>query len=194
VKAVAEPFYLLSVELTLLFQNQGHNTLAAQILCKILLSKSIRIHQFLQHFDARNLFDGEMLRFVVRDQNDEQFGRFRLFRSSMCFALQFQKPGNIGLVLLSRRNGLRSLECERERRQQEGEGNPDRIYLRVATAEDIRRQRGLPPRSVILPWTRLDDDRDMVRLKALASSQQSAQSTPDNSTQSPLSGEGSAQA
>jgi hypothetical protein len=83
VKAVAEPFYLLSVELTLLFQNQGHNTFAAQILCKILLSKSIRIHQFLQHFDARNLFDGEMLRFVVRDQNDEQFGRFRLFRSSM---------------------------------------------------------------------------------------------------------------
>src|SRR6267378_2277321 len=109
VKAVAEPFYLLSVELTLLFQNQGHNTLAAQILCKILLSKSVRIHQFLQHFDARNLFDGEMLRFVVRDQNDEQFGRFRLFRSSMCFALQFQKPGNIDFVLLSRRNGLRSL-------------------------------------------------------------------------------------
>jgi hypothetical protein len=52
VKAVAEPFYLLSVELTPLFQNQGHNTFAAQILCKILLSKSIRIHQFLQHFDA----------------------------------------------------------------------------------------------------------------------------------------------
>ncbi len=47
VKAVAEPFYLLSVELTLLFQNQGHNTLAAQILCKIFLSKSIRTHQFL---------------------------------------------------------------------------------------------------------------------------------------------------
>ena len=60
-EAVAEPFYLLSVQLTLFSQDQGHYTLAAQILCKILLSKSIRIHQFFQHFDARNIFDGEML-------------------------------------------------------------------------------------------------------------------------------------
>jgi len=51
-KAVAEPFYLLSVKLALFFQNQGHNTLAAQILCKILLPKSIRIHQFLKYLDA----------------------------------------------------------------------------------------------------------------------------------------------
>ena len=57
----------------------------------------------------------------------------------------------------------------------------------------IRRQRGLPPRAVILPWTRLDDDRALARVKALASSQQSAQPAPDNSTQSPLSREGSAQ-
>jgi len=31
-----------------------------------------------------------MFRFIVRNQNDEQFGRFRFFCSSMRFALQFQ--------------------------------------------------------------------------------------------------------
>ena len=94
---------------------------------------------------------------------------------------------------VSKQEIRKQLECERERRQQEAEANPDRIYLRVATAEDIRRQRGVPPRAVILPWTRLDDDRALARIKALASSQQSAQPAPDNSTQSPPS-EGSAQA
>jgi hypothetical protein len=94
---------------------------------------------------------------------------------------------------VSKQEIRKQLECERERRQQGEEANPDRIYLRVATAEGIGRQRGLPPRAVILPWTRLDDDRVMARIKALASSQQSAQPAPDNSTQSPLSGEGSAQ-
>ena len=95
---------------------------------------------------------------------------------------------------VSKQEIRKQLECERERRQQEEEANPDRMYLRVATAEDIRRQRGLPPRAVILTWTRLDDDRALDRIKALASSQQSAQLTPDNSTQSPPSEEGSAPA
>ena len=94
---------------------------------------------------------------------------------------------------VSKQEIRKQLECERERRQREEEANPDRIYLRVATAEDTRRQRGLLPRAVILPWTRLDDDRALARVKALASSQQSAQPTRDNSTQSPLSQEGSAQ-
>ena len=95
---------------------------------------------------------------------------------------------------VSKQEIRKQLECERERRRQEEEANPDRIYLRVATAEDIRRQRGLPPRAVILPWTRLDDDRALARIKALASSQQSAQPAPDNSTQSPPNEEGSTQA
>jgi hypothetical protein len=95
---------------------------------------------------------------------------------------------------VSKQEIRKQLECERERRQQEEEANPDRIYLPVPTAEDIRRQRGLPPRAVILPWTRLDDDHALARIKALASSQQSAQPTPDNSTQSPPSEEGSAPA
>jgi hypothetical protein len=94
---------------------------------------------------------------------------------------------------VSKQEIRKQLECERER-QQEEEANPDRIYLRAATAEDIRRQRGLPPRAVILPWTRLDDDRALARIKALAPAQQSAQPAPDNSTQSPPSEEGSAQA
>jgi hypothetical protein len=94
---------------------------------------------------------------------------------------------------VSKQEIRKQLDCERERRQQEEEANPDCIYLRVATAEDTRRQRGLPPRAAILPWTRFDDDRALAGVKALASSQQSAQPAPDNSTQSPPSGEGSAQ-
>jgi hypothetical protein len=95
---------------------------------------------------------------------------------------------------VSKQDIQKQFECERERRQREEEANPDRIYLRVATAEGIRRQRGLPPRVVILPWTRLEDDRALAGVKALASSQRSAQPAPDNSTQSPPSEEGSAPA
>ena len=62
---------------------------------------------------------------------------------------------------VSKQEIRKQLECERERRQQGEEANPDRIYL--------------------------------ARVKAFASSQQSAQPTPDNSTQSPPSEEGSAQ-
>jgi hypothetical protein len=88
----------------------------------------------------------------------------------------------------------KQLECQRERRQREKEANPGRIYLRVAAAEDLCRQRGLPPRAVILPWTRLSNDRALARIKALAFSQQSAQPAPDNSTQSAPNQEGSVQA
>jgi hypothetical protein len=95
---------------------------------------------------------------------------------------------------VSKQEIQKQLEYERERRQQDEEANPGHIYLRVATAEDIRRQRGLPPRAVILPWTKLDDDRALNRIKDLASSQEGARSTPDNPTQSPSTGEGSARA
>jgi len=43
---------------------------------------------------------------------------------------------------VSKQKIRKQLAGERERRQQEEEANPDCIYLRVATAEDIRRQRG----------------------------------------------------
>lgn len=50
--------------------------------------------------NARILFDRAMLRFVVGDENDEQFGDFRFFCVALRFALQFEKAGNVGLVLL----------------------------------------------------------------------------------------------
>jgi hypothetical protein len=49
-----------------------------------------------------------MLRFVVGDQNDEQFGSFRFFRSATRFALQFEKARNVGFMLLGRSNYLRN--------------------------------------------------------------------------------------
>lgn len=42
---------------------------------------------------ARSSFDGELFRFVVRAQNDEQFGRFRFFCTAMRFAPQIEKAG-----------------------------------------------------------------------------------------------------
>ena len=88
-KALTELFHLLSVQSSLFFQDEGNNTLAPQVVGRVFLSKSIRVHQFLQYLDARRLFDGEMLRFVVCDQNNKQLGSFRFFRLSMGFALQF---------------------------------------------------------------------------------------------------------
>jgi hypothetical protein len=46
VEAVTKLFHLPSVQLPLFLQNQGHNTLAAQVVCKVLLSESVGIHQF----------------------------------------------------------------------------------------------------------------------------------------------------
>jgi hypothetical protein len=43
-KAVTKLFHLLSVQLPLFLQNQGHNTLAAQVVRKVLLSESVGIH------------------------------------------------------------------------------------------------------------------------------------------------------
>lgn len=44
VEAVTKLFHLLSVQLPLFLQNQGHNTLAAQVVRKVLLSESVGIH------------------------------------------------------------------------------------------------------------------------------------------------------
>src|ERR1700676_3617102 len=109
VKAVAEPFHLLPVELSFFLQDQGHNTLAAQVVGQVFLPEAIGRHQFAQHLDPRSLFDNEMLCFVVGDQNDEQFSSFCFFCTATRFALQFEKTRNVGFVLLGRRNDLRSL-------------------------------------------------------------------------------------
>ena len=57
--------------------------------------------------------------------------------------------------------------CRRKREL--AEVSPDLIYIRVAEAEYLRRERGLPPRAVVLPWTKADDDRALARIKALHS-------------------------
>ena len=44
VEAVTKLFHLLSVQLSLFLQNQGHNTFAAQVARKVLLSESVGIH------------------------------------------------------------------------------------------------------------------------------------------------------
>jgi hypothetical protein len=36
--------------------------------------------------------------------------------------------------------------------------------------EEVRREQGLPPRAVILPWTQADDDRILAMQKAASSS------------------------
>jgi hypothetical protein len=53
----------------------------------------------------------------------------------------------------------------RQKREKEEEG-PNEIYVELAAREWLRRERGLPPRAVILPWTKADDDRALARLKA----------------------------
>jgi hypothetical protein len=44
VEAMTKLFHLLSVQLPLFLQNQGHNTFTAQVVRKVLLSESVRIH------------------------------------------------------------------------------------------------------------------------------------------------------
>lgn len=82
---------------------------------------------------------------------------------------------------------------EPERRQQVEQEDPRRVHFCVATAEKIRRLRGLLPRSVALLWTKLDDNRSVARIIALACLQQSAQFTRDDSVQSYPSEEGGTQ-
>jgi hypothetical protein len=48
--------------------------------------------------------------------------------------------------------------------------DPNEIYLELKSREELRRQQGLPPRAVILPWTQADDDRIQAMEKAASSS------------------------
>lgn len=45
------------------------------------------------------------------------------------------------------------------RNRERAEEGPNEIYLELKAREELRRQQGLPPRAVILPWTQADDDR-----------------------------------
>jgi hypothetical protein len=57
----------------------------------------------------------------------------------------------------------------RRNREKADEG-PNEIYLELKAREELRREQGLPPRAVILPWTQADDDRIVAMQKAAASS------------------------
>jgi hypothetical protein len=55
------------------------------------------------------------------------------------------------------------------RKREKAEEGPNEIYLELKTREWLRRERGLPPRAVILPWTQADDDRILAMQKAASS-------------------------
>ena len=56
------------------------------------------------------------------------------------------------------------------RNREKAEEDPNEIYLELKSREELRRQQGLPPRAVILPWTLADDDRILAMQKAASSS------------------------
>jgi hypothetical protein len=64
------------------------------------------------------------------------------------------------------------------RNREKAEEGPNEIYLELKSREDLRREQGLPPRAVILPWTQADDDRILAMQKAASSSLQTQREQP----------------
>jgi len=56
----------------------------------------------------------------------------------------------------------------RRNREKADEG-PNEIYFELKSHEELRREQGLPPQAVILPWTQADDDRILAMQKATPS-------------------------
>jgi hypothetical protein len=56
------------------------------------------------------------------------------------------------------------------RNREKAEEGPNEIYLELKSREDLRREQGLPPRAVILPWTQANDDRILAVQRAASSS------------------------
>ena len=56
------------------------------------------------------------------------------------------------------------------RNREKAEEGPNEIYLELKSREELRREQGLPPRAVILPWTQADDDRILAMQRAASSS------------------------
>ncbi|MFZ3215156.1 MAG: hypothetical protein WA192_03770 [Candidatus Acidiferrales bacterium] len=56
------------------------------------------------------------------------------------------------------------------RNREKAEEGPNEIYLELKSREELRREQGLPPRAVILPWTQADDDRILAMQEAASSS------------------------
>jgi hypothetical protein len=55
------------------------------------------------------------------------------------------------------------------RKREKAEEDPNDIYHDLKAREWLRREKGLPPRAVILPWTQADDDHILAMQKAAAS-------------------------
>jgi hypothetical protein len=56
------------------------------------------------------------------------------------------------------------------RNREKAEEGLNEIYLELKSREELRREQGLSPRAVILPWTQADDDRIVAMQKAVSSS------------------------
>ncbi len=56
------------------------------------------------------------------------------------------------------------------RNLEKAEEGPNEIYFQLKSREELRREQGLPPRAVILPWTQADDDRILALQKAASAS------------------------
>lgn len=54
-------------------------------------------------------------------------------------------------------------------REQADEG-PNEIYFELKSREELRRERGLPPRVVVLPWSQANGDRILAMQEAASSS------------------------
>jgi hypothetical protein len=54
----------------------------------------------------------------------------------------------------------------RHRRDKQWE-SPNELYLELSSRERKRRQQGLPPRAVILPWSQTDDDNILAARRAI---------------------------
>jgi len=54
----------------------------------------------------------------------------------------------------------------RRRRDRQWE-SPNELYLELSGRERERRQQGLPPRAVILPWSQMDDDNILAARRAI---------------------------
>jgi hypothetical protein len=52
------------------------------------------------------------------------------------------------------------------RNREKAEEGPNEIYFELKSREELRREQGLPPRAVVLPWTQADDDRILATQKA----------------------------
>jgi hypothetical protein len=80
------------------------------------------------------------------------------------------------------------------RKREKAEEDPNDIYHDVKAREWLRREKGLPPRAVVLPWTQADDDRILAMQKAAASASppqtEQSRNTGDAKPESPEGGIG----